>query len=156
LDRLWVLGEVYEMDLPRVEEKAVVTVKVSSYPGKTFKGVVDWVSDVLDPALHTAKVRCIIENPERLLKPEMYEAVSISVPGKHMLAIPRAALLRTLAETVVFVRTGQSRPDGSMVFKRRKVVANEESNGDLVPVISGLKPGETIAVDNAIFLLGML
>jgi cobalt-zinc-cadmium efflux system membrane fusion protein len=156
LDHLWVLGDVYEMDLPRVEEGAHVTVNVTSSPGKTFRGVVDWVSDVLDPVLHTAKVRCIIENPDHALKPEMYEAVKISVPGKQTLAVPRDALLRTQSETVVFVATGQRRPDGSVVFKRRKVVANEEKSGQLVPVISGLSPGETVAVENSIFLLGML
>jgi membrane fusion protein, heavy metal efflux system len=156
LDRLWVLGDVYEMDLPRVQEGAHVAVNVSSYPKKAFHGVVDWVSDVLDPVLRTAKVRCIIENPEHLLKPEMYEAVNISVPGRHMLSIPRPALLRSQGETVVFVETGQHRPDGSIVFKRRSIVANEESNGELVPVVSGLRAGEAVAVDNAIFLLGML
>jgi cobalt-zinc-cadmium efflux system membrane fusion protein len=155
-DRLWVLGDVYEMDLPHITEGDQVTVNVGAYPDRTFKGVVDWVADVLDPQLHTAKVRCVIDNKEHLLKPEMYEAVSIAVPGKQVLAIPRDGLLRVEGETVVFVATGQARPDGSVVFKRRKVVANEEKTGSLVPITSGLKSGETVAVENAIFLLGML
>ncbi|HEX4620179.1 MAG TPA: efflux RND transporter periplasmic adaptor subunit [Myxococcaceae bacterium] len=155
-DRLWVLGDVYEMDLPHIAEGDLVTVNVGAYPDRTFKGVVDWVADVLDPQLHTAKVRCVIDNKDHLLKPEMYEAVSIAVPGKQVLAIPRDGLLRVEGETVVFVATGQARPHGSVVFKRRRVVANEEKTGSLVPIISGLKSGETVAVENAIFLLGML
>jgi cobalt-zinc-cadmium efflux system membrane fusion protein len=155
-DQLWVLGDVYEMDRPRVNEGDDVELTVGAYPGMVFRGIVDWVSDVLDPTLHTAKVRCIIKNPDRLLKPEMYEALKISVPGTHVLAIPRLALMRAGGETVVFVATGQHRPDGAVVFKRRTVVANDRIDGDLLPVLSGLKPGEAVAVDHSVLLLGML
>ena len=154
--KLWVIGDVYEMDLPHVTEGDRVSVKVAAYPGKTFDGVVDWVADVLDPVLRTAKVRCIVDNPNHLLRPEMYESVSIAIPGKQMLAIPRQALIRVEGETVVFTATGQHRPDGSVVFKRRPVVVNEEHEGDLIPVLSGLKPGETLAVEHSLLLLGML
>jgi cobalt-zinc-cadmium efflux system membrane fusion protein len=155
-DKLWVLGDVYEMDRPHVNEGDDVLLTVGAYPEKIFRGTVDWVADVLDPTLHTAKVRCIVDNAEHLLKPEMYEALKISVPGKHMLAIPRPALMRVGDETVVFVATGRRRPDGAVVFKRRKVVANEGLEGDLIPVLSGLTAGEFIVVDHSILLLGML
>jgi cobalt-zinc-cadmium efflux system membrane fusion protein len=155
-DKLWVLGDVYEMDRPHVNEGDDVLLTVGAYPEKIFRGTVDWVADVLDPTLHTAKVRCIVDNAEHLLKPEMYEALKISVPGKHMLAIPRPALMRVGDETVVFVAAGRRRPDGAVVFKRRKVVANEGLEGDLIPVLSGLTAGEFIVVDHSILLLGML
>jgi hypothetical protein len=58
--------------------------------------------------------------------------------------------------TVVFVATGQQRPDGAVVFKRRKVFASETQDGDLIPVLSGLKVGEQLAVDHSVLLLGML
>ena len=155
-DRLWVLGDVPEMDRPHVEEGGEVAVIVGAYPDKVFRGTVDWVADVLDPVLHTAKVRCTVDNAEHLLRPDMYEAVKISLPARRVLAIPRPALLRTGNETVVFVATGGHRADGAIVFQRRKVVANESVDGDLLPVTSGLKAGESIAVDHAVLLLGML
>jgi membrane fusion protein, heavy metal efflux system len=155
-DKLWVLGDVYEMDRPHIKAGDDVVLTVGAFPNRSFRGVVDWVSDVLDPVLHTAKVRCIIENPEHLLKPEMYEALKISVPGKHILAIPRPALLRLENDTVVFVASRQQQRDGSMVFKKRKVSANETIDGDLLPVLGGLTAGETVAVDHSVLLLGML
>ena len=155
-DRLWVLGDVPEMDRPHVEEGGEVAVIVGAYPDKVFRGTVDWVADVLDPVLHTAKVRCTVDNAEHLLRPDMYEAVKISLPARRVLALPRPALLRTGNETVVFVATGGHRADGAIVFQRRKVVANESVDGDLLPVTSGLKAGESIAVDHAVLLLGML
>lgn len=156
LGELWVLGDVYEMDLPRVSEGDAITFKVPAYPDQTFHGRVDWVADVLDPALHTAKVRCVVTNPGHLLKPEMYETVDVEIPGDNVLAVPREALMRVDGDTIAFVQTGEHRPDGGVVFKRRHVVAALDDNSPVVPVISGLAAGETVAVKHALMLLGML
>ena len=155
-DKLWVLGDVPEMDRPKVEEGGEVAVTVGAYPDKVFRGTVDWVADVLDPVLHTAKVRCSVDNGEHLLRPDMYEAVKIALPPRRVLVLPRQALMRTGNETVVFVATGRTRPDGGVVFQRRKVIANESVAGDLLPVSSGLSVGESVAVDHAVLLLGMI
>jgi cobalt-zinc-cadmium efflux system membrane fusion protein len=155
-DKLWVFGDVYEMDIPHVKEGDEVTLRVGAYPDRVFHAVVDWVSDVLDPALHTAKIRCSVDNHDRLLKPEMYEWLRISISGRHVLAIPRQALMRLDHDTVVFVLTGRRQADGGVVFQKRKVLVNEAVEGDLLPVFGGLKPGETIAVEHSVLLLGML
>lgn len=155
-DKLWVLGDVSEMNVPRVHEGDQVELTVDAFAGKTFRGTIDWVSDVLDPVLHTAKVRCIVENPQHLLRPEMYETLKVRVPGKPVLSIPRRAVMRVAADTIVFVATGDRRPDGAFVYKRRRVVVNEGVSGDQVPVLAGLQVGEHVVVDHAVLLLGML
>ena len=38
---MWVIADVYEMDLGRVKKGARVTVKVVAYPDRIFEGVVD-------------------------------------------------------------------------------------------------------------------
>jgi membrane fusion protein, heavy metal efflux system len=156
IEKLWVLGDVFEMDRPHINEGDQVVLTVGAFPGRTFHGVVDWVADVLDPVLHTAKVRCIIDNPEHLLKPEMYENLRISVPGTRVLAVPRQAVLRLDDSTVVFVATSLRRPDGSVVFTKRQVTVNGTGEGEMIPVIKGLRAGETVAVDHSVLLLGML
>ncbi len=155
IDRLLVLGEVYEMDLPQVRDGAPVTLKLPSAPDKLFRGTAEWVADVLDPQSHTAKVRCIFDNSDHLLKPEMYEMVSVTVPAAHLLALPRTAILRQGAETVIFVRDGTA-PDERIGFKRRVVQVDEQRPGGLVPVVGGLHEGETVVVAGGVFLLGML
>jgi membrane fusion protein, heavy metal efflux system len=155
LDPIWVFADVYEMDLSRVQRGAPVAVRSPLFPNEVFRGEVDWISDALDPVMRTAKVRCSLSNPRRLLKPEMYQIVTISAPAKSILAVPRSAVLRLGDETVVFVAAGQ-RADGKVVFKRRQVVVNEEETGDLIPVLNGLKGGDTIVVDGAIFLAGLV
>jgi cobalt-zinc-cadmium efflux system membrane fusion protein len=156
LGQLWVLGEVYELDLPRVREGDEVTIRPSAYPDQVFHGRVEWVADVLDPVQHTARVRCVIDNHARLLKPEMYERVEIRVPANQVLVVPRNALMRVDGETIAFVETGEKKPDGGVVFERRKVTARLDSNAALIPVSSGLGADETVAVDHSLMLLGML
>jgi len=124
---------------------------VVSYPGRVFRGLADWVSNTLDPATHTSKVRCKIANPDRALKPEMYATVTLPVDRQVALAIPRSALLRLGDQTVVFVELGKT-PDGRLRFERRPVMVNEELGGEYLPVQRNLAKGERIVVSGAILL----
>ncbi len=155
LDHVWVLADVFEMDLGRVKKGARATVRVVTYPTRIFEGVVDWVSGQLDPNTRTAKVRCTIANPDRDLKPEMYATVSISVAERKALAIPRSAMLRLGDQTVVFVQMGTA-PNGQIRFERRPVAVDEDEGGDYLPVTHGLERGEKIVTSGAILLAGMI
>jgi cobalt-zinc-cadmium efflux system membrane fusion protein len=155
LDHVWVVAEVFEMDLGRIKKGARVTVRVVTYPNRIFEGVVDYVSGTLDPTTRTAKVRCTIANPERVLKPEMYATVSVSVAERKALAIPRPAMLRLGDQTVVFVQTGTA-PNGLIRFERRPVAVDEDEGGDYLPVTHGLERGEKIVTSGAILLAGMI
>jgi cobalt-zinc-cadmium efflux system membrane fusion protein len=155
LDHVWVMADVFEMDLSRVKKGAHATVRVVTYPNRVFEGVVDYVSGQLDPNTRTAKVRCIVANPDRNLKPEMYATVSISVAERKALAIPRSAMLRLGDQTVVFVQTGQA-PNGLIRFERRPVAVDEDEGGDYLPVTHGLERDEKIVTSGAILLAGMI
>jgi cobalt-zinc-cadmium efflux system membrane fusion protein len=155
LDHVWVLADVFEMDLGRIKKGARVSVRVVTYPSRLFEGVVDFVSGQLDPNTHTAKVRCSIDNADRDLKPEMYATVSVSVAERKALAIPRSAMLRLGDQTVVFVQTGMS-PNGLIRFERRPVAVDEDEGGDYFPVTHGLEHGEKIVTSGAILLAGMI
>jgi cobalt-zinc-cadmium efflux system membrane fusion protein len=155
LDRVWVLADVFEMDLGRIKTGAHVSVRVVAYPNRLFEGKVDWVSGQLDPNTRTAKVRCAIDNPDRALKPEMYATVAVSVAERKALAIPRAAMLRLGDQTVVFVETGTA-PNGLIRFERRPVAVDEDEGGDFMPVTHGLDRGERIVTSGAILLAGLL
>ena len=155
LDSVWVLGEIFEMDLRRLKTGTDCLVSVVSYPDRVFRGLADWVSNTLDPATHTSKVRCKIANPDRALKPEMYATVTLPVDRQVALAIPRSALLRLADQTVVFVEVGKT-PDGRLRFERRPVVVNEELGSEYLPVLRNLVKGERIVVSGAILLSSKL
>ena len=110
-----VVADVYEMDLPRVKVGSPVKVSVVSYPKRVFEGKVDWISGMLDPTTRTARVRCTFDNSERLLRPEMFATVSITVDEKKALALPHDAIVRMGEQTVVFVEIGRA-SDGRTKF----------------------------------------
>jgi len=155
LDQVWVIADAFEMDLSRIKPGEKVSIKVVAYPDdKPFEGTVDWVSGTLDPATRTARVRCVIPNPDHKLKPEMFATVSIAATGTKKLAIPRNAVLRLGDQSVVYIALGAG-PEGKMRFERRPVTVDEDESGDLVPVLRGLQQGESVVASGAVLLSGV-
>ena len=150
LAKLWVIGDLYEMDLARVHVGSPAVVTVVAYKNKLFEGRVDWVSGMLDPNTRTAKVRCTFDNPDRFLRPEMYATVQISVDQKRALAIPRNALLRLGEYKVVFIEVGEG--EGRARFERVPVDVDEGESSPWLEVKHGLSPGQRIVVSGAILL----
>ncbi len=153
LDTVWVIADLFEMDLSRVKVGANVEVQVIAYPEQKFPGTIDWVADALDPQSRAAKVRCRVLNPGHLLKPEMFATVSMQATGKQVLSIPRSALLHLGDKTVVFIQNGKA-PTGDLRFERTPVIVDEDELGDMVPVTHGLKAGDAVVTHGAILLSG--
>lgn len=150
IDKVWVIGDVYEMDLARVNVGAAAVVSVVAYKDKVFNGQVDWVSGILDPNTRTAKVRCTFDNPDRFLRPEMYATIQISVEQKKALAIPRDALLRLGEYKVVFIELGED--SGHVRFERLPVDVDEGESSQWLEVKHGLDAGQKVVVSGAILL----
>jgi cobalt-zinc-cadmium efflux system membrane fusion protein len=154
IDKVWVLGNVYEMDLARVHVGTPASVTVVAYPGKEFTGQVDWVSGAVDPNTRTATVRCTFDNQDESLRPMMYATVQISVDQKRAVAIPRNALLRLGNDKIVFVEEGDS--GGHVRFARAPVDVDEGESSPWLEVKHGLNAGQKVVVGGAILLSSML
>jgi cobalt-zinc-cadmium efflux system membrane fusion protein len=150
LDTVWVLGDVYEIDMGRVHVGARAAITVLAYPDKLLEGKVDWVSGSLDPNTRTAKVRCTFANPDKLLRPQMFATVRVSVDQKKALAIPRDALVRLGEYKVVFVQSGDA--DGHVRFERIPVDVDEREGSPWVEVQHGLEPGQLVVTSGSMFL----
>jgi cobalt-zinc-cadmium efflux system membrane fusion protein len=155
LDRVWVVADVYEMDLGRIKLGSKVNVKVIAQPNRVFSGKVDWLSRVLDPQTRTARVRCTFDNADRALLPEMYATVEITVDEHKALALPRSAIVRLGEQTVVFVDKGAS-PDGRVRYVRTPVTVDEQEGAQLVPVQHGLEKGMRVVTEGGVVLSGNL
>jgi|HubBroStandDraft_2_1064218.scaffolds.fasta_scaffold13827_3 cobalt-zinc-cadmium efflux system membrane fusion protein len=146
LDRVWVLGDVYEVDIGRVHVGTPAKVTVPAYPDKVFEGRVDWVSGGLDAVTRTARVRCTFENPDELLRPSMYATVRITVDERKALAVPAVALLRLGEYTMVFVQIGEL--DGFVRYERLPVEV-VDGEGPWLEVTHGLDLGQQVVVSGA-------
>ncbi len=138
LDTVWILADVYEKDISRVPAAADVDVKVDAYPERTFKGKLTYVSDVLDPKSRSVKVRSIVQNPEGLLRLDMFARVSIPTRDQQQaLVVPIDAVQQIDNQPVVFVRETATR------FRRQNVRLGLQA-GNLVEVKEGLKVGDAV------------
>ncbi|MCB1234932.1 MAG: efflux RND transporter periplasmic adaptor subunit [Verrucomicrobiae bacterium] len=72
LGHVWVQLEAYESDLPWLRYGQRVTFEAEAVPGRTFEGIVAFISPVLDPATRTVKVRVNAENPALQLRPGVF------------------------------------------------------------------------------------
>jgi cobalt-zinc-cadmium efflux system membrane fusion protein len=153
LDKVWVIADVYEIDSARVKVGSKVHIKLFAFPNKVFPSTIEWVAGSLDAATRTARVRCVLDNPDRSLKPEMYATLFISVDERKTLAIPRNALLRIGEQIVVFVEKGKS-PDGRHIYARTPVTVDEGEGGTWLPVTHGLEKGAPVVVEGGILLSG--
>lgn len=150
LTTVWIQGDLYERDLATVTEGLVARVHVEAFPGETFTGRVTYVSDFLDPATRTAKVRCEVKNPEGRLRLQMLARVEIaSGDAREALVVPRAALQELDGETSVFVRASDSR------FERRGVTLGEFID-EWAEITAGLEPGERVVTTGALMLKSKL
>jgi cobalt-zinc-cadmium efflux system membrane fusion protein len=153
-DKVWVLADVFEIDVRRVKLGSKVVVNVASWPERSFEGKVDWISGALDTNTHATKVRCTFDNPDGALKPEMFATVKISVDTKKAIAIPRSAVLRLGDQTVVFLDRGAK--GGAERFERVPVTVDEGEGSEWLTVDHGLDKGDKVVTGGAILLSGML
>lgn len=150
LSNVWVLGDLYQKDLGAVRRGQEALISVESYPGETFAGRISYISDVLDAASRTAKVRAEVPNRDGRLKLQMF--VSMQVPtgeSRPTIVIPSSALQEIDEQPVVFVQTDED------TFEKR-VVSIGPAQRDSVPVHGGLKAGERVVTTGAFMLKSKL
>ena len=143
LSVVWVEAELYQSEVPLVSEGQEATASVSYLPGRTFETKVSYVYPYLDQKTRRGRVRLEVKNPDGALKPEMFANVYLEIPLGKKLAVPEEAVLYGGENNVVFLDLGE----GRMRPQRVKLGARATDVGlgmDLVEVIDGLKPGETV------------
>jgi Cu(I)/Ag(I) efflux system membrane fusion protein len=144
--RVWVVAELFERELGQVNVGAPVVISSRSFPGRVWRGSVDYVYPTLDQSTRTARFRVVIDNADEVLKPNMTVDVALRFESQEeVLAIPRDALIRLGEVDRVVMR----HPDGS--FGSVTVRAGREY-GERVEIIEGLRKGDTV-VSAAQFLI---
>ncbi len=146
LSVVWAYADIFEYELPWVSVGDEAEITVSAMPGKTFRGTVDYIYPYAQTNTRTVKVRLVFDNPDLVLKPEMFAEVLIRASKREeAVVIPAESVVRSGAREQVFV----VREPGK--FEPRLVVLGLESDG-LVEVREGLAPGEEV-VTSALFLI---
>ena len=146
---LWIVADVKEKDLRFVRKGDSASAVVTAYPSRVFRGKITLVDNEIDPASRSLNVRVQTPNAERLLLPGMFATVSFASTALPALRIPAKAVLQKSDSSYVFVQVGPHR------YKPRAVQLLE-TTANLSVVKSGLKAGELVVSDGAVYLLSAL
>jgi len=145
LSTVWVLAQVFQNDLERIKIGASTSLSLDSYPGREFRGRVDFIYPDVDLTTRTARVRLVFSNPNLTLSPGMYVNVVLQVPLGNQLVVPASGVLQSGTRQIVFVDRGAG------YLEPREVQLGLQA-GDEYIVLKGLKAGEHI-VTSANFLI---
>lgn len=135
--RAWLYAPVYEFELPHLKIGQTIRVESPMIPGKSLEGKIRSVDPVLDPITRTARVRAVMTDPERILRPEMYVDALLEVDLGDLLAVPEEALFDTGTRRILFVDRGEG------LFEPRDVTAGARAEG-YVEIQEGVAEGERV------------
>lgn len=147
---VWVWANVYETDIAKVREGFSASVTTIAYPGRIFKGVVDKVSEVLDPVTKVMKIRVKLPNDSLLLKPEMFANLVITnKEGLRIISIPAAAVLSDNGKSYVVLYHDTCK----MEIKEVQIM---KTVGNKLFIASGISEGDKVISQNQILLFNAL
>ncbi len=142
LSHVWVICDVYENDLATVHLGETANIRLNAYPDRVLTGTISDIGAVLDPALHTGKVRIQVENPNHLMRVGMFATATFH--GRKLEAhavVPASAVLHLHDRDWVYL------PAGAGEFKRISVEAGDMLPGQQQEILSGLEPGQQVVAN---------
>jgi len=145
LSHLWLDAWVFESDLPLLKVGQQATITFSYLGNKSFTAPITFIYPHIDPQTRRGRVRLELDNPEHLLRPDMWASVGIQVPLGEKVLIPASAVIDTGQRFVAFV-------DGEDEHLQPRDVKVGVKTDDFYEVLDGVKEGEKV-VTRALFLV---
>ena len=143
LSRVWILADIFEIDLPKI--RGGQTARVISQGGREFTAHVDNIQPQIDSATRTAKIRLDAANSDLRLKPEMFVTVEFRLSSPGRVTVPADAVVNTGTRKTVFVDHG----DGHL--EPRSVETGDRA-GDRIQILQGVRAGERVVASGAFLL----
>ena len=131
------LPEIY---LSRLEPGLKVLAHSAAYPDQEFSGEVSSVDTRVDPVSRTVRVRSVMQNIERNLRPGMFLTVKLLNDSIKALVIPERALIPERSVQSVYV------VGDNQLVEKRTVQIGRRRPGE-VEILAGLSAGERVIVD---------
>lgn len=148
LATLWILGDIYEYELPYVQIGQIADITLNSASPASVSSLtakLDFISPTVDPRSRTANVRFQVDNIKDELKPGMYVNLELKIPLGERLVVPKDAILLTGERAVIFINHG----GGKIEWRNVKLGVR---SGDLVEITEGINEGDQI-ITSANFLI---
>jgi membrane fusion protein, heavy metal efflux system len=147
ISTMWMLASVPEADIPLLRLGEDVEIHLAAYPGRSFKGKITNIGAAVDPSTHRIQVRSHVKDPQHELRAQMFATFIIRTGNSvRSPAVPEAGVVREGDGTMtVWVTT-----DGHRFTQRAIKVGLLQDR--VWQVLAGVRPGERVATDGALFM----
>jgi Cu(I)/Ag(I) efflux system membrane fusion protein len=143
---VWVAADVSERDMAVIAVGQKVEVRPRAYPDRVFHGEITVILPHLNAETRTERVRIELQNPDGLLRPDMYADVEISTGAQApVLTVSDSAVIDSGARQAVIIDKGDGR------FEPREVKVGRRGDGR-VEIKEGVAEGDHVVV-SANFLI---
>ena len=148
---MWMLANVPETDSPAFRVGRETKVEVSAFPDRTFFGKAPTIGAIVDPNTRRVLVRSEVENPSHELRAGMFAnfVIQTGEPVRSV-AVPLSGIVRQGDGTMTAWVTADRRR-----FTMRTVKVGLQREG-FYRILEGLRPGELVAGEGALFLSNAL
>ncbi len=157
LQQVWALVSIPNAYLSQIREDQIAEIIPENDTSKKVTAKISILEQIFEEKNQRfARARIVLPNRENAFKINALITSRIRLGGNSDLQVPNSAVYRTGMNAYVWVKTGTTK-QGAGIFKLRKVIARDGSNG-MTSIIHGLEPEEEIAkeaglmVDSETFL----
>jgi membrane fusion protein (multidrug efflux system) len=130
---------VPETRLATIAEGQPIVATSAAWPDRPYNGTIATIDPVIDPATRAVRVRAILPNPDRSLKPGMLLTVTVKARQRQSLAVPELAVVGDGEERFVFLVEDHK-------ARRVKVTTGVRQDG-LVEILGGIKAGQQVVTE---------
>jgi membrane fusion protein (multidrug efflux system) len=137
--------------LAELEPGQRARMRTDAFPDAAWQGEITTVNPEVDAATRSVRVRATFPNDDGRLRPGMFANVDVlSSERRSVLVIPATAVMfAPYGDSVFAIEERKDEGGKPTTIVRQKFVRTGERRGDLVAVVSGLEPGETVVSSGA-------
>lgn len=144
--RMWAELDIPEAQLAGIAAGQRATLTVENIAGRTFEGTLDYLAPEVDATTRTAKARVALQNPDGVLRANMFARAELSLGGaRPTVMVPAPAVQRAKGVALVFVKLADDQ------YEARRVKLGL-TQGGLVEITEGVAAGEQVAIRGAFLL----
>ncbi len=151
LNPIYVNFSIPQRHLPALSLGQKVALRVDAFAERSFEATVTAINPEVDPATRNVTVQATVDNTGEALRAGMFARVEVRMGDSEALVVlPATAISYASYGNSVYVIEKMKHPNGTEYLgARQQFVRLGATRGDLVAIVSGVKPGEEVVSTGA-------
>ena len=146
LDPMYVNFSVPQRQIPSLYMGQKIKVSVDAFQDMEFAAMITAINSEVDSSTRNIYVQATLANPEEKLRSGMFVRVAVELPANdNIVVVPATAIAYASYGNSVYIVEEMEGEDGKKYLGvRQQFVTLGQTRGDLVSLMTGVKPGEEV------------